>query len=459
VVRPGDSTTALASPTDLWRTQAGLDLRPADPVILRVDYTTLRDLRDYGDTTEVGRLLRLERGRWLGLGAGFERERRVASAVTIAPPVMDWLRPRVGLATAFSLIRDPNLRDAWLATDTLGALRLPLAVTNSRRHEAGARLDPARVVSGGNGGLMGALVRAVQPADLSYVHERRSSFDRLPEAPGAHYEWGLGSMDRFLAQAGVLAVTAGETATWSAAGGATLPLGGRIRLTYRDVDGTTWVRRGSDQFPIHQSSREWPSFAAAWSARFGGARPGPLASLDARVQHRDVRSATRQEQGPAGSLGVLEAEQRTRMWTPSLTLTWLGGITSGGHYNRSDGVQMAAGTETRTTREDWGANLGFALPLPTWLGRLSSPLRATLAGTGSDVRACVVRAGAPGCTSIADSRRRQVDLRVDTGFSPAVVGGLSFSYILNDQRHLSSRFSQIVFTVFADLNVVAGRLP
>jgi len=48
---------------------------------------------------------------------------------------------------------------------------------------------------------------------------------------------------------------------------------------------------------------------------------------------------------------------------------------------------------------------------------------------------------------------------MDTGMSSTVVGGLSFSYILTDQRHLSSRFSQYVFTVFAEINFVTGRAP
>ena len=459
VERLGDSTAALASPSSLWRTQAGLDLRPAEPLVVRVDYHTLRDLRDYGDSTAAGRLLRLNDGQWLGQDVGFERERSFTTGVSLAPAVGAWLRPRAGVSTGFTLIRDPNVRDVTLTVDSAGALRLPLAVTNSRRHEAGARVEPARLASGGRAGPVGAVLRAIQPAELSVIHDRRSSFDRLPDIPGTRYQLGFGPVEEFRGQLGTLAVTAGESATWTAVGGALFPLGGRVRLTYRDVDGTTWIRRGGDQFSVRQTSREWPSFAASWATRFGGTARGPLAGLDARVQHRDLRSASRQEQLAAGTAGVLVTQQRTRLWTPSLTLSWIGGITTGGQYNRADGMQLAAGTETRTAREDWGANLGFAFSLPEWLLRMDSPLRATLAGTGSDVRVCVVRAGTTDCATIADSRRRQVDVRVDTGFSPTVVGGLSFSYILNDQRHLSSRFSQIVFTVFADVSVVAGRLP
>jgi hypothetical protein len=453
----GDSTAALASPGRLWRNQAGLDLRPVQPLALRIDYSSLRDFRHYGDSTETGRLLDAERGRILGADAGFERERTWSTGVSFTPAVGVWLMPRLNVGSAFGFTRDPNVRAGALLPDSLGGLRLPLAATNNQRREVGARVDPARLWPEGSGGALPALMRAMQSADFAYVRERRSSFDRVPAMPGLSYQFGTGSFEGFRAQFEALAAAAGETDTWTAAGGLALPLGGRVRLTYRDVDGSTWVRRGSGQLRIQQTSREWPSIVAAWTYRFGGTPLGPLQSVDARLQHRDLRNATRQEQGAVA--GVVSTEQRTRTWTPSLQFTWSGGATSGAQYHRSETVQLAAGSETRSTREDWGGNIALSVRLPAQRVRLQGPLRATFAATGSDVRVCVARLGTVGCAPIADSRRRQVDVRLDSGFSPAVVGGASFSYILTDQRHLSSRFSQIVFTVFADVNFVTGRLP
>jgi hypothetical protein len=457
IARAGDSTAALASPARLWRNQAGLEWRPVQSLGLRLQYATVRDLRDYGDTTAAGRLLGAAHGRFLGAAAGFERERTWSTGLSFAPAVGPWLAPRLNVASTFGVTRDPNVRDASLVADSVGALRLPLAAAGTQRRELGLRLDPSRLWLDARGGVLGAVARAIQASDLAYVRERRSNFDRVPAMPGLSYQLGLAAFDGLRMQFGTLASAAGETDTWSAASGLILPLGARVRFTFRDADGATWIRRGAAQFLIRQTNREWPSLAAAWTHRFAAWPLGPLQALDARVQYRALESATRQEQGTAA--GLLSTEQRVRTWAPSLVLTWTGGATTGGQYNRSETTQLAAGSETRSTREDWGGNAAVPFRLPQDLVRLQGPVRATLGATGSVVRVCVVRTGTAGCAPVADSRRRQVDVRLDTGFSPAVVGGASFSYILTDQRHLSSRFSQLVFTVFADVNFISGRLP
>lgn len=457
IPRTGDSTAALASPARLWRNQAGLDWRPIQPLAVRMQYASVRDLRDYGDTTATGRLLGAERGRFLGASAGFERERAWTTGLSFTPTIGSWLAPRLNVGSTFGFTRDPNARDASLVPDSMGVLHLPLAAANTQRRELGMRLDPGRLWPDARGGALGAVARAIQASDVAYVRERRSSFDRVPRMPGFSYQFGLAAFADLRTLFGALAAAAGETETWSAASGLTLPLGARVRFTFRDMDGATWIRRGTAQFRVRQTNREWPSLAAAWTYRFASRPLGPLQAVDARLQYRALESATRQEQGTAA--GVLSTEQRVRTWAPSLVLTWSGGATTGGQYNRSETTQFAAGSETRSTREDWGGNAAVSFRLPRELVRLQGPVRATLGATGSDVRVCLVRVGTAGCAPVADSRRRQMDVRLDTGFSPAVVGGASFSYILTDQRHLSSRFSQLVFTVFADVNFVTGRLP
>ncbi len=51
-----------------------------------------------------------------------------------------------------------------------------------------------------------------------------------------------------------------------------------------------------------------------------------------------------------------------------------------------------------------------------------------------------------------------MDLRLDTAFPPSMRGGASFSYVLNDQRHTSSKFSQMVVSVFLDINFLASQI-
>ena len=69
----------------------------------------------------------------------------------------------------------------------------------------------------------------------------------------------------------------------------------------------------------------------------------------------------------------------------------------------------------------------------------------------------MTRAGGTAGRGVAGSRRGQLDARLDPGLPQPVVGGASFSYILTDQRALSSRITQYVFTIFAEINFVTGR--
>ncbi|MGH7535729.1 MAG: hypothetical protein ACREMG_09100, partial [Gemmatimonadales bacterium] len=94
VARPSDSLVVPAvSRTKIWRNNGGLDLLPLPGLQLRFDLISLRDLRDYGDTTTMGRLVRLERRSLLGLDVGIETQRSLATAVALAPRTAGWLRP------------------------------------------------------------------------------------------------------------------------------------------------------------------------------------------------------------------------------------------------------------------------------------------------------------------------------------------------------------------------------
>jgi hypothetical protein len=101
-------------------------------------------------------------------------------------------------------------------------------------------------------------------------------------------------------------------------------------------------------------------------------------------------------------------------------------------------------------------NLGFRLPRS--LVRMRSDIRTTLSVNSSVVTTCLLRAGASECSPVSDSRRRAVDLRLDTGFSPQVRGGASFSYVLTEQRQTSARYSQLTVTVFAEIFFESGQI-
>ncbi len=433
-----------------WSNQAGLELRPFETLSLQADLTSLRDLQNYADTTAMGRSLAGRRGTLLGRDVGFERQRSLTTGASVAPVVSSWLKPRFAWASGFTLVQDPNQRVPLLVgTDSIA----PLAAANFRRRQYGAGVDLARL---GRGGALGWVLRAFLPADLTWTRERRSAFDRLAEAPSLSYQLAFGSLDDFRGQGGTLATTALETETLTASGGARLGTGVTLRGGYRDTDGTTWVRQGEAQIPLAQHTREWPSATLSLNLRPGGA---VVKSLSAQTQYRLSQTTIRQglpDSGIAATAWVA-SDSRLRLFQPSLSVSWAGGVTTGAQYGWSRTDLTTAGNINRNDRVDWGANLGFSFRSPAPLARLPNPIRTTMSASGSDSRACLIVAGGAECVPVADSRRRQLDVRMDTGVSPTVVGGLSFSYILTDQRHLSSRFSQYVFTVFAEINFLSGR--
>jgi hypothetical protein len=232
-----------------------------------------------------------------------------------------------------------------------------------------------------------------------------------------------------------------------------------VRVSYRNSDGTTWVRQGEAQAPLAQHSTEWPSGGLTWSVRPGGL----IASEDAQAQYRESQTSLRQglpggdAAAPVGSALTAASESRIRFLAPSLAIAWAGGVTTSVQYARNRTDLTTAGNVTRNDRVDWSGSLAFGFRAPRSLVRLPNPVRTQMAATASDTRVCLIRAGTQDCTSVADSRRRQFDVKLDTGVSPTVVGGASFNYILTDQRHLSSRVQQYVFTIFAEINFVAGR--
>ncbi len=439
-----------------WTNQAGLEFRPFQTLSLRADLSSLRDLQDYGDTTAIGRSLGGRRGTLFGRDVGFERQRSFSTGATVDPVVSSWLRPRLGWATGFTLIRDPSQRiPVVVGADSIA----PLASANFRRRQLGAAVDLARL---SRGGALGWALRILLPADLTWTRERRSSFDRLSDMPAWRYQLAFGDVSELRGQGGVLAATALETQTLTASGGARLPVGVTLRGTYRNTDGTTWVLQGAAQAPLTQHTREWPSGSLTLNLRPGGLAGRAVRSLNGQAQYRSSATSIRQglpgtEAGGGG--GTAGADSRMRLFQPSVAVAWAAGATTAAQYGLTRTELTTAGNTNRNERVDWGANLSFAFRSPASLARLASPVRTTLSGSASDTRACLILAGAAECTPVADTRRRQLDLRMDTGMSATVVGGASFSYILTDQRHLSSRFSQYVLTVFAEINFVTGRAP
>jgi len=199
----------------------------------------------------VGRLLQRNRQEFLGLGVGFERQRTLNTGINLAPTLASWLRPRVIFASGFTFTRDPNQRvPVRELGDTAGAFRAPEAIGNSQRTEFGATISLASLAAGafGDSTLFAKVFKGIQPFDVSYLRERRSSFDRVRFDPSLKYQFAYGRLGSFRGQNGIPATGAADLSTLTAGGSVQFPLGLLVRFNYRDQEGFTWaLRSGQDE--------------------------------------------------------------------------------------------------------------------------------------------------------------------------------------------------------------------
>ena len=319
-------------------------------------------------------------------------------------------------------------------------------------------VDLGRLASGATGepGLVAELLGVILPADISYAVERRSSYDRSVFTPNFRYQLALGGLDEFRFQQEIPATAAGEATRLTGTGGTRLPLGAQVRLSYRNARNTVWARRGNDQTEIVQRNREWPAFAFSWVYSPQWVLGALVTTVTAQAQYRVVKSSSAAFDA-SGSVPGVVTENNSVFVAPSLTLTWVGGITTSAQYMAGTSEVVTAGNVTDSDRREWGARVSFSFRPPQSLVRLRNRIHTTVTANSSELAVCLLRSGTDECRAVSDSRRRQFDLRIDTGFSPALHGGLTLSYVLTDQRHTSNKLSQLVFTIFADINLLAGR--
>jgi hypothetical protein len=443
------------------RGDAGIDLRPFSTLSLRGNVTTSRDLQNYGDTTSVGRLLQRERREMLGLDVGFERQRTVTTGFNVTPAFTSWLRPRLTLSSSFTFNRDPNQRvPVREIGDTAGAFRAPETIGNSRQTEVGATFSLARLIGGavGDSSTLARIFRGFQPIDLSYSRVLRSSYDRAPFSPSAGYQLGFGGVGSFRARNGIPASSAGDATSISAGGSIQFPLGLTLRLTFRDQETFTWSLRAgqAEQSEVIARSREWPSGSVAWTWTPRGGLRRVLSIINASARYTENHSENLQP-GLAGGEGSV-GETRGKALAPSLTLTWRGGIVTTVQYNTATSDGVTSGNVARRDQEDWNASLNFAFRIPRSLVRLRNEIRATVTYATSAVATCLIQVNTTECVPVSENYRSALDVRMDTGFSSQVRGGANFSYVISGQRHLSREFSQMVFSVFAELFFVSGQL-
>jgi len=489
---PFDPGRQVSAESFVWRSGGSLALRPTGAIGLRLDLTSVRDLRDYGDTTAAGFAASRARGSLFGTDAGFERERALTGSLTFAPVLAAWLRPRAELRTRFDLLRDPNqapllvVADSSdpfavatpldsLVTDPLAVdprtgrrvadlLRLARRLGSERTATAAAQVDLGRAlrtyVDSGS-----ALARwaagALQPLDVSYTRSVRSAYAGVGFSPGLGYQLGVGggAMRR---TDGVPASSAGLAGQLSATQTVVLPAGLSLvgRLTRSNA--RTWSAEpyglDADGQRVDEGSQVgFPDVALRWALR--APTPGSAvreASGSARLLHTRQRNVGVADGGP----GLRETRTTlVRSYPITGAVTWaLGGLTTAGGYTLSQRTDTIPGTVIRARIRDASADVGRPFPLPaSW--KLRSALRTRLSYQYSRSRSLAASLDdAELASRLLDNGRWSLSLNADTDVAENLTFVMQGARIVTFDDNLGRRFVQTVLTTALQLQFFSGRM-
>lgn len=499
---PYEQGSVVRGESFLWRNGASVGFRPFGALGAQLDLTSLRDLRQYGDTSLAALAASRARGEWLGTDVGFERERSMTGTLSFAPVVTEWLQPRLEVVARFDLLRDPNRQPVlipvagdtmetlavgvtYLGLDALDSilagdpravdpfsgelyserLRLPRRLGNERTTTASLRVDlpQALLAHPDPAGLAVWLAGLLQPLDLRYSRGLRSAFDALPFAPAVGYQLGLGGMRDFRLLGGLPASSAGVGTQLSAT--QVLALGGGLSLVGRFTRSRArnWTREladpaGSDGQRLDEGSQTgFPDLTLRWSlGRSGAAGPIEHASASARLLHTRQRNAAMVD----ALLGPREVRSTAiRSYPLNGSITWgYGRLTTGGGYSLTLRTDTIPGTRIESVSRDASAELGRPFTLPARWG-LGSDLRTRLGYQYSRSRstASSLSAGRRE-NSLLDNGRWSATVDADADVAENLTFGMQAARIVTYDRNLGRHLTQTVLTAALTLHFFAGPL-
>ncbi|MGH7656644.1 MAG: hypothetical protein ACREL6_00320, partial [Gemmatimonadales bacterium] len=454
VERPDDDAVIpVQSLSHLWRNNAGITLQPVGMLTMSADLTSTRDLREYSDSTSIGRLAGESRRSFMGMDVGVERDRILSTGIQISPRIASWLRPRYSTNSQFVLSRSLTSRDPVREIgDSAGAFILPQTLNSSRNREFGLSMDlgisMARAF--GDSSFPARLTQRFRP--LEYVNRltRGSTFDLAAFDPGLGYQLGLGGRESFLRQEGASALALSETRTNTFQTGADLPYGVSFTTSYSDNVTTRLQLIGSSYLPTRIVQREWP----VGTLRFNQSiRDGPVTLVGAGLTFRRREGSTTQLTSGGTNAGTSTVSNTI---SPDLRLGFRNGLVLTVGYNRVDQETERNGNLTRLDQDNINASASYIFRLPSALSRLRKQVRTSLSFVSRNSVNCLLVIDEEDCRVISDTRGTEFRGSMTADISSLITGGLNFGYSVNDARHLNQRISTIFLSLTAQVFFYSG---
>jgi hypothetical protein len=455
VFRAADSAVIpILSEQHQWRNTAGVSWQPLGMLSLSADLMSTRDLRRYSDSTGLGRLVNQSRRTFLGMDVGVERDRQLSTNLSLQPKISSWLRPRFLTGSGFVLSRSLTSRDPIrIDGDTAGGFILPQTLNNSRVVELGASVELPKLLAGafGDSSLVARLTRRIRAVDVTDRLTRSSTFDLATFDPDLRYHLALGGLNQFLYHGADTAVGASELRTTGLNSTADLPLGITFTLGYSRNRASRYQRAGDGFLVTETKVLEWPRGAVRFTRTLTGLAPLSTVSFGTQFRTSDGVTLT------PSSLGrPVESRIYSSSVSPDAQVSLQNGMVFAFSYNMLEQETRNSGSLSHTDQDDISASFNHSFTLPRMFGRVKRLVRSQVSTVFSKGTTCLQRADEPECDDVSDTRRKELRASFDSDLARIITGGLSFSYSLNEARHLDRKFQQIIITASLQLSLFAG---
>jgi len=440
----------------------------------RLDFSSVRDLRGYGDDTPLGIIASTERVGLLGANTGLEREREMQAGINFTPAISSWIKPRIDIGSSFNMLRDPNTLSYLNVEDTV--VRLPRRLGSSQTTSAGLTIDLPRAARlyADSGGLVRRMLTAMQPVDVNFNRSLISVFDGSPYDPPISYQFAFGGPGRFRELGGRPATSAGMLSQLSANHSMVLPFGMTLANRYQLINARNWTRRIDDRQAVADGTQVvFPDVSLRWSMKPSRLR-GVFSSIggSARaVQTRQVNA--RQPElvtGLGGQDGVDDGEPAAfiidrgvsvvRSYPANLSLVFAGArpISSTLGYTISQRRETRPGLSAKNASADVNVEIAkpWAVP-PEW--KLRSDLRTRLSYQDTQGDNFVLNPLASnGESRLSDNGRRAWSFSADTDVAENLSSSFVVSRVESFDKNLNRRFTQTVLSAILHLQFFAGDL-
>ncbi len=437
----------------LWRNGASMTWQPIGMLSIATGLASTRDLREYPDSTSIGRIANAQHRSLFGADVGVERDRNLNNSIRIAPRFSSWLGSEVNIGTNFFLSRSLASRNpVRVDGDTAGAYILPQTLSNSRFVEYHFTVDPkalSRLVFRDSSAVTMALGH-MRPVDFIRRRTLESTFDLATFDPGLGYQFALGGLGSFLTRNGQQAVGATNATATTFQAAVDLLAGVSGQLQYSSTVSDRYQQNtGAGFLKTNGTLTTWPRATLEWSRGFRG---GIIANVSAggSLQRDNATS-----ESPLNEETSNLATSLTMRATPHVDVVLRNGLLAhfSAEFDKTDG--SFAGNTTRGAQTNVLGTVSWSMRLPQALSRTRRTMRTEVTVSENSTSSCIQRTGDSSCVETYGLHRFEASTSFAAVMQHGVQSGLSFSYVHNAVVSQGVRSMTLTLSMFLSVPLSA----